>query len=287
MVDRSHDALQLRATSLGLRRPGSSGVAPVPAASAFLVRGLELALEPGRVTVIVGPNGSGKTTLLRTLLGLARASEGEVWLGDRPLLARPLAQRAQQLAWLPQRSELAWSMPVERLVMLGRAPHLSPLAGPRLRDHRAVDEALQRLDIAHLRERDVLTLSGGELQRVLVARMLAGGAPTLILDEPTTALDIGHALALLELARELADAGHTLLLSLHELELARRHADRVLLLTGDEAGSWQLGPTAEVLAPERLSAVFRVDASLRDDRLYFAPLTRHTASGPTGVPPSQ
>lgn len=273
--------MQLRATSLGLRRP-STGVAP----AAFLVRGLELALEPGRVTVIVGPNGSGKTTLLRALLGLVRASEGEVWLGARPLHAVPLAQRAKQLAWLPQRSELPWSMPVERLVMLGRAPHLSPLAGPRLRDLRAVDEALQRLDIEHLRERDVLTLSGGELQRVLVARMLAGGAPILILDEPTTALDIGHALALLELARELADAGHTLLLSLHELELARRYADQVLMLYGDDEGGWLLGPTSEVLAPERLAAVFHVDAALRDDRLYFAPFTRHTPSL-AGAPPSQ
>lgn len=253
----------LRAESLGLRRPGK---ATTPR---WLVRGLDLELAPGSVTVVVGPNGSGKTSLLRTLLGLSTPAEGRVWLDDRPLLELPLAQRAKQLAWLPQRSELPWSMPVERLVMVGRAAHLSPLAGPRLRDHRAVDEALRRVGAEHLRERDVLTLSGGELQRVLVARMLAGATPLLILDEPTTALDIGHALTLLELARELARQGHALLLSLHELELARRYGDRALLLFGDAEGRWAAGECHEILAPARIGEVFGVEAWLRDEQLHF------------------
>ena len=235
----------------------------------WLVRSCSFTLEPGSVTVIVGPNGSGKTTLLRTLLGLRDPDEGEVLLDGRPLADHPLAARARACAWLPQRTELPWSLPVEQLVMLGRAPHLSALAAPSREDHTIVSEALARVGLEGLRARDVRTLSGGELQRVLLARLLATRAPLLLLDEPTTALDIGHALALLELARELAGSGHGVVLSLHELELARRHGDRALLLRGDAAGSYALGPVAEVLSPALLSEVFAVEASVVAGRLRF------------------
>ncbi|MCA9698826.1 MAG: ABC transporter ATP-binding protein, partial [Myxococcales bacterium] len=215
--------------------------------------------------------GSGKTTLLRTLLALTPADEGRVALGDRPLDGVPIRERALALAWLPQRSDLPWSLPVEHLVMLGRTPHLSPLRGPGPADRRAVDEALEQVDAAALRHRDVRTLSGGELQRVLLARLLATGAPTLLLDEPTTALDVGQALAFLELTRRLAADGRCILMSLHELDLAWRYGDRALLLHGDDQGSHSGGTTAEVLDPPRLSEIFAVQARIVDGRLQFSP----------------
>lgn len=257
----------LRGERLGITVPGRS---PEPR---WLVRDLDLELGPGAITVVVGPNGSGKTSLLRTMLGLVQPRMGTVHLDGRPLIEHRPRERARAIAWLPQRTELPWGMPVERLVMLGRAPHLSPLAGPSAHDRRAVDDALARVGADHLRERDVLTLSGGELQRVLLARLLATEARLLILDEPTTALDIGHALALLELCRELAASGHGILLSLHELELARRYGDRALLLSG-EKGEWRAGSCDEVLAPDRLAGVFGVEVELAGDQLRFAARAR-------------
>jgi iron complex transport system ATP-binding protein len=261
----------LRGERLGVTVPGRD-LEP-SSEPRWLVRDLELELGPGAITVVVGPNGSGKTSLLRTLLGLVQPRTGTVKLDGRPLTDLPARERARAIAWLPQRTELPWGMPVERLVMLGRAPHLSALAGPSAHDRRAVDEALVRVGAEHLRERDVLTLSGGELQRVLLARLLATEASLLILDEPTTALDIGHALALLELCRELAASGHGILLSLHELELARRYGDRALLLVGAQ-GEWQAGTCREVLAPDRLAGVFGVEVDLVGDQLRFAPRSR-------------
>jgi iron complex transport system ATP-binding protein len=235
----------------------------------WLVRGCTFTLEPGCVMVVVGPNGSGKTTLLRTLLGLRVPDEGAVELDGRPLAAWPARERARICAWLPQRTELAWGMPVEQLVMLGRAPHLSALAGPGPDDRTAVDAALARAGAMSLRGRDVRTLSGGELQRVLLARLLATDAPLLLLDEPTAALDIGHALALLELTRELA-VGHGILLALHDLDLARRHSDRALLLRGDDRGGHVLGDAHEVLSPDLVSEVFGVGVKLVEGQLHFS-----------------
>jgi iron complex transport system ATP-binding protein len=253
----------LRAEQLGLRTPGRRS-------ERWLVRKLSLELAPGTVTVIVGPNGSGKTTLLRALLGLIEPAEGRVLLDGKPLAQHSLRARARTCAWLPQRTDLPWSMTARELVMLGRAPHLSALAGPGKLDHDEVLAALARVRAEELCDRDVRTLSGGELQRVLLARLLASKAPLLLLDEPTTALDIGHALALLELVQELAAAGHGVVLSLHDLELARRHGDRALLLRGDGLGGHALGMAQEILQPGLLAEVFEVDAQLVGDQLRFS-----------------
>ena len=253
---------ELATEDLGLRVPGGGR---------WLLRHLELRLGQGELLVLVGPNGSGKTSLLRALLGLARASEGRVTLAGRGVVDEPARRRARSLAWLPQRSEIPWSMTSASLVMLGRAPHLAALAGPGDDDHRAVEQALERVGARALHDRDVRTLSGGELQRVLLARLLATQTPFLLLDEPTTALDVGHALALLELCRELTASGCSVVASLHELELARRYGDRALLLHGDEGGSFSLGPVDEVLTPARLREVFGVEVTLAGGQLRFAP----------------
>src|SRR5690554_3612575 len=133
----------LRAEQLGVR---------VPRADRHLIRRLDLEVEPGTVTVIVGPNGSGKTTLLRTLLGLLEPAEGRVLLRDRPIAERSLRDRARACAWLPQRTELPWSMTARELVMLGRAPHLSALAGPGKIDHDEVMAALAQVRAEALRD---------------------------------------------------------------------------------------------------------------------------------------
>lgn len=253
----------LRAEQLGVQVPGRDR-------QRYLVRELDLELAAGAVTVIVGPNGSGKTTLLRTLLGLLAPAEGRVLLNGRPLSEHSLRARARACAWLPQRTELPWSMSARELVMLGRAPHLSALGGAGKPDHDEVLAALTRVRAHELADRDVRTLSGGELQRVLLARLLASKAPLLLLDEPSTALDIGHALALLELVRELAAAGHGVLMSMHDLELARRYGDRALVLRADGRGGHALGSASEILRPGLLSAVFGVGAQLVGDQLRFS-----------------
>jgi iron complex transport system ATP-binding protein len=250
--------MRLRAEGLGLRVAGR-----------WLIRGCSFELASGTVSVIVGPNGSGKTTLLRALLGLIRPDEGQVLLDDIPISRHSLRARARACAWLPQRTELPWGMPARELVMLGRAPHLSAFAGPGRADELAVAAALARVSATQLSDRDVRTLSGGELQRVLLARLLATQAPMLLLDEPTTALDVGHALGLLQLTRALAAAGHGVIMSLHELELARRYGDHALLLRGDDAGGHVLGSVEEVLAPGLISEVFDVGTKLVDGQLRF------------------
>lgn len=257
---------ELRGEGLGLRAPKSER---------WLVRGLDLRIATGAVTVLVGPNGSGKTTLMRALLGLTAPAQGRVLLDGAPLTAHPRRHRARTLAWLPQRTALPWGMAVESLVALGRTPHLSALSGPGDGDRRAVESALERVGVAHLRRRDARTLSGGELQRVLLARLLATEAPVLILDEPTTALDVGHALDLLELVRSLAhESERAVFMSLHELDWARRYGDQAVLLRGDAEGGHASGAADTVLDPESLAQVFDVDVELREGRLRFSPRAR-------------
>ncbi|MCA9649016.1 MAG: ABC transporter ATP-binding protein [Myxococcales bacterium] len=235
----------------------------------WLFRELELEVRSGEVWALVGPNGSGKSTLLRHLAGLLAPREGVVSLGDRPLARVPRRERATRVAYLPQLTELYHDLTVRRLVMLGRAPHLSRWRGPGELDRRRVDEALARVEATELAERRVSTLSGGERQRVMLARLLATGAELLLLDEPTTALDVGHALAFLELCRRLATEGAALVLALHELQLARRYADRAVCLGAGPGGHHHRGTVLEVLVPEVLGPVFGVEAREHPGGLSF------------------
>jgi len=237
----------------------------------WLFRGLELSIAPGEVWALVGQNGSGKSTLLRCLAGLRAAEEGTVRLGDRPLADVPGRDRAKRLAYLPQLTPLYHDLRARQVVMLGRAPHLPRLRGPGVEDERRVDEALARVDATAIAERTISTLSGGERQRVMLARLLATGAELLLLDEPTTALDIGHALHLLALCRELAADGAAVVLAMHDLALARRYADRAVCLGAGPEGEHRSGTVAEVLTPEILGPVFEVDVQEHAGELSFHP----------------
>lgn len=235
----------------------------------WLFRQLELQIELGEIWALVGPNGSGKSTLLRCLAGLRPSREGEVRLADRALSALPRRERARRVAYLPQHTDLYHDLPVRRLVMLGRAPYLSRWSGPSPDDRRLVDQALARVEASELADRRVSTLSGGERQRVMLARLLATGADVLLLDEPTTALDIGHALGFLELCQQLARDGSAVVLALHELQLARRYAHRAVCLGTASPGGARLGPVDEVLTPEVLGEVFHVEVREHPSGLSF------------------
>jgi ABC-type cobalamin/Fe3+-siderophores transport system ATPase subunit len=239
--------------ALGARVPG--GTSP-----RWLFRELDLEARPGELWVVVGPNGSGKTTLLRCLAGLRTADEGCVMTGDRAISMLTPRERARAVAYLPQSTTLDDDLQVADLVMLGRTPHLSRLRPPCSNDYATVETALARVDLSGFARRSVGTLSGGELQRAMIARMLATEARTLVLDEPTNALDIGHALRLLGLCRELAAQGHTLVMSLHDLDLAYRHADRAVCLTG--RAEHHIGEASSILHPDVLEDVFDVAIEL-------------------------
>lgn len=237
----------------------------------WLFRQLSLDICRGEVWALVGPNGSGKSTLLRCLAGLRSAEEGEIRLGDRPLSAVPRTNRATRVAYLPQTTDLYHDLVVRRLVMLGRAPHLPRWRGPSAQDEMRVDEALARVQATDLAGRRVSTLSGGERQRVMLARLLATGAELLLLDEPTTALDIGHALSFLELCRRLAAEGAALVLALHQLQLTRRYADQAVCLGAGPGGQHHRGHADEVLTPPILGEVFGVEVTEHDGELSFRP----------------
>jgi len=233
----------------------------------WLYRGLNLSLEAGSMTVIVGPNGAGKSTLLRELAGLRAPQEGTISLGGVSMGVVDAAARARSLAYLPQMTPLSYDLSVAEVVMLGRTAALPRFGAPGPADQAAVAEALAATGLEGLAARGILGLSGGERQRVMLARMLASGAPLLLLDEPTSSLDIGFALGFLALCRRLAGEGRALAVALHDLDLARRHADQAVLLTGE--GEVRVGDPAVILGSERLGAVFGVRVRELGGHLVF------------------
>lgn len=234
-------------------------------AERWLFDGLDLALTPGARLAIVGPNGAGKSTLLRCLAGLRACDHGHVALGGIPLDSLDPRDRARRLSYLPQATPLHHDLCVEDVVMLGRLPHLPRFGRPRRADRDAVDQALVRVELTALRRRLLSSLSGGERQRVMLARMLAGRAPVLLLDEPTTALDLGHAIAILEFCERLAEDGHAIAIAIHDLTLVRRFAGMAVCLTTH--GSHRVGPAEDVLHPDVLGPVFGVELGLSQGQL--------------------
>ena len=237
----------LRTENLSIRR-GSKTV----------LAGITLELKPGEVLGVLGPNGAGKSTLLGALCGQLPPDEGHVWLDDQALRRCAGAQRAQRLAVLPQVSTLDFAFRVEEVVGMGRLPYQSG----RVRDAEIVAAALGAADAGHLSGRSYLALSGGERQRVHLARVLAQLWPgeagqTLLLDEPTSMLDPLHQHTTLQAVREFADRGAAVLVILHDLNLAARYCDRLLLLEGGRPVA--LDTPQQVLRPEPLKAVFGLE----------------------------
>jgi iron complex transport system ATP-binding protein len=219
---------------------------------------LNLELRPGEVLGVLGPNGAGKSTLLGALCGELRADQGKVLLDQRRIGEWEGAHRAQRLAVLPQTSTLDFAFSVEEVVGMGRLPHQTG----RQRDEEVIAAALHAADVGHLTGRRYTALSGGERQRVHLARVLAQLWPgeagqTLLLDEPTSMLDPLHQHTTLQAVRAFADHGAAVLVILHDLNLAARYCDRILLL--DNGRPHALDTPQQVLRPESLKAVFGLD----------------------------
>jgi len=234
-----------------------------------VLHGVNLRLRSGKLTALVGPNGAGKSTLFKVLSGYLPPLGGEVFLGGRSLTELPDRQRAQQLAWLSQELPPSTGHTVEEVVLLGRYFNLRGLANYNAEDRRAARDALAQVGITALRRRLIGELSGGERQRVFLAQALAQGAGLLLLDEPTNHLDLAAVSGLITLLKRLTATGRAVLLITHDLNLAARHADRLILL--DRGRIAATGKPGEVVVQELLHRVYGTELTVLPHPLDGAP----------------
>jgi iron complex transport system ATP-binding protein len=228
-----------------------------------VIHGVSIAIEPGEMVAIIGPNGSGKSTLLRGLARLQRPSEGSVFLGESDIRALGAREVARHLAILPQSPDAGMDLTVRELVWRGRYPHQGILQRATQPDYEAVHWALASADVESLAERPLGSLSGGERQRAWIALALAQQPRVLLLDEPTSFLDIQHQVEVMQLLRRLNRDGMTVVAVLHDLVLAGRYADRVVAV---REGRIEFdGAPRTVFEPLNLERVFGVPMVILED----------------------
>jgi ABC-type cobalamin/Fe3+-siderophores transport system ATPase subunit len=251
-------------TALDAPAPLRADAVSVALGGATIVRNASLELAAGSVTALVGPNGSGKSTLLRALARVLKPQAGSVLLDGRELHEQPTAAVARRLAYLPQDAATSAGLTVRGLVELGRRPHLGRFGFLRPADHEAVDWALAATGLEALAGRRADTLSGGERQRAWLGLALAQRTSLLLLDEPTTFLDVRHQLDVLTLVRRLnAEHGLTVCWVLHDLNAAAAFSDAMVWLRDGRVLA--AGPPDELLTPDLVRRVFDVDAAVVPD----------------------
>jgi iron complex transport system ATP-binding protein len=226
--------------------------------SRMVLNDISLALSPGHLVALVGPNGAGKTTLLRALAGLV-PSEGIIEVGGEALSSLALRDRARRFAYLPQGHVVHWPLPAQDIVALGRYPHgATDPARLSATDTEAVLRAMQAADVMEFGERRVTELSGGERSRIALARVLAVEAPVILADEPTASLDPRHQIDIMKSLRNVADRGTLVMVVTHDLGLAARFADTVLVLS--EGRLVAQGAATEALSEKIVGEIFRISA---------------------------
>lgn len=227
-----------------------------------VVRGVTADFQAGALTGIIGPNGAGKSTLARAMLGLT-AYSGRIALDGDDVARMRRDAMARRIAYLPQGQTLHWPLSVERLVGLGRFPHLGPMSRVSATDTAAIERAMRRADVLQLRARNATKLSGGERARVLLARALAVEAPALVADEPLASLDPGHQIDVMDLLKAEAVAGAMVIAVLHDLTMTARYCDRLLLVDAGQVVAQ--GPPADVLTAANLRSVYGIEARVALD----------------------
>ena len=230
---------------------------------------LSLNLESGLFYGLVGPNGSGKTTLLNHLLGSSRPTRGTIFFRGQEISSYRKRQLATQLALVPQNFMINFDFTVFEIVMMGRHPYLPRFGSPGPEDITIVEEAMAAMDITDFDNRLITTLSGGEMQRVIVARALAQNTRVLILDEATSNLDIRHTIQIFKVLKENnRKKGGTIIAAIHDLNLAAAYCDQIIALHNGKIAA--VGPTDEVLSQEILQEVFQVDSRTGRDNFSGA-----------------
>lgn len=231
---------------------------------------LDLDIPAGEFTAIVGPNACGKSTLLKALARMLRPVQGEIWLGDEPARGFGAKQFARQVSMLPQHNLAPEGICVEDLVARGRFPHQGMFRQYTAADAAAVAAAMQAAGVDGLADREVANLSGGQRQRVWIALILAQDTPIVLLDEPTTYLDITHQVEVLDLARSMQRQGKTVVAVLHELSLAFRYASHCVVMADGRVVAQ--GAVPDVITSEVISEVYRMPCRLLDDPETGRPL---------------
>ena len=238
--------------------------------------GVSIRVPAGSLCAVLGPNGSGKSTLMRALLGSLPLATGSVSVDGIPVGSWSRRALARSVGVVTQAESLTFPISVRDLVAMGRYPHLGPFEAERAVDREAIQQALTLCDALHLTDRDASSLSGGEIQRVRIARALAQRPRALVLDEPTASLDIRHEMGILGLLRDSADAGLAVILVTHQLELASQFADRLLLL--NEGSVAAEGSATDVLNESTLREVYDWPIAVRKD-----PITQRISITPASA----
>jgi iron complex transport system ATP-binding protein len=244
-------------------------VVSYPRAPGNAVDGVSFGAGAGQLTALAGPNGSGKSSIVRAMIRRADITSGSVTVGGTDVRLLAPGELARRVAVVPQREDATFPVQVREYVALGRYPHLGLWRAANKIDVDAVTEALEQAGVSNLGDRDTDALSGGEWQRVRIARALAQKAPALVLDEPTTFLDVAHEMAIFELLSSLARSGLAVLLVSHQLNLVARFADTIVLLTEGKIAT--SGAPAEVMRADRLEAIYGWPVVITRDPAIGAP----------------
>ena len=236
---------------------------------AAVLEGLDLELAPGCFHAVLGPNGAGKSTLLDLLAGLKRPGQGRITFRGRTLGGYSRAELARSVSLIPQEYAIRFPFSVREVVLMGRHPHLSRFGPPAREDLELVESALAAMGLESMADKPITALSGGEKQRVVLARCLAQDNPVMLMDEPTANLDIRHALAFLDLVRSLVRReGRTAVAVMHDLNLASQFCDRAAILEGGRLHV--SGPVGQTLTEATIRSVFGVEARVRADEFIGA-----------------
>ncbi len=232
-----------------------------------LVDGASTQLNAGELVVLLGPNGAGKTSLIRGALGLVQPTSGRSEIDGQAVSSLSPTERAQRVSYLPQIRPLAWPNRVSDVVALGRFSHGATIGRLSDADQAAVDAAISACDLTHLKDRSADTLSGGELARMHCARAFAANAPLLVADEPIAALDPRHQFRILDLIKTYVDQGGGALLVLHDIDLAARHASRLIWMKDGRIVAD--GTVEKTLNAERLAEVYGVSATVSESGIIM------------------